>query len=44
MIDPESKMLVVVGVFAIIITGIALFLFYLERKLSRLEKKIDSME
>lgn len=44
MIDPASKIWVVVGVFAIIITGIAGFLIFLERKLDRIEKKLDQVE
>jgi CcmD family protein len=44
MMEIHGKIYVVVMVVAIIFTGIAMFLFYLDRKLARMEKKIDSLE
>ncbi len=44
MLDPESKIFVVVFVFSVIIIGIALFLFYLEYRLRKSEKRIKNIE
>lgn len=43
MIEPGEKMIVVVIVLSIILLGIATFLFYLERRLSRAEKELKNM-
>ena len=43
MLDPESKIYVVVFVFSVIILGIALFLFYLENRLSKSEKRLKDI-
>lgn len=40
----ESKIFVVVLVLAIIYTGIAAFLFYLEHRLRKAEKLIENIE
>ena len=39
----DGKINTVVAVLFIIFTGIALFLFLMERKVSRLEKKVERM-
>jgi CcmD family protein len=44
MIEPGEKMIVVVMVLAIILLGLAAFLFYLERRLKKTEKKLDELE
>jgi hypothetical protein len=44
MLDPESKIYVVVFVFSLIIIGIALFLFYLEYRLRKSEKRLKNIE
>jgi len=44
MILADAKLFVVAIVLAIILLGIFLFLFYLERKLSRNEKKLEILE
>lgn len=38
----SNKMIAVIGVLVIILIGIALYLFSLERKLKKLEERIDS--
>jgi len=40
----EGKIYVVIGVIAIVFICVALFLFFIERKLSRLEKEIKEKE
>lgn len=40
----QDKIFVVALVLAIIFTGLAFFLFTLERKLNKVEKKISEME
>jgi len=37
----DDKMIVVVLVLGIILIGLALFLFYIERKLNKAEKKLE---
>ncbi|MFP4289334.1 MAG: CcmD family protein [Bacteroidales bacterium] len=44
MILADAKLFVVAIVLAIILLGIFLFLFYLERKLSKNEKKLEVLE
>jgi CcmD family protein len=44
MMEIHGKIYVVVLVLTIIFTGLGLFLFYLDRKLARMEKKIDHLE
>ncbi len=44
MILADAKLFVVAIVLAIILLGIFVFLFYLERKLSRNEKKLEILE
>ncbi len=44
MLDAESKIYVVVMVLAIIVVGIAGFLFYLEHRLRKSEKRITKIE
>lgn len=44
MIEPGEKMVVVVMVLSIILIGLAAFLFYLERRLKKTEKKLDELE
>lgn len=41
MMEVHGKIYVVALVLALIFTGLAIFLFYLDRKLSRIEKKAD---
>ncbi|MEE4178300.1 MAG: CcmD family protein [Bacteroides sp.] len=40
----DDKMIVVVLVISIILLGIAAFLFYLERKLDKVEKRLRDLE
>lgn len=40
----DGKMIVVVLVLSIILVGIAAFLFYLERKLDKAEKRLRDLE
>ncbi|MEZ4978456.1 MAG: CcmD family protein [Chitinophagales bacterium] len=42
MLVKSNKMIAVVGVLAIILLGIAVYLFSLDKKLKKLEEKIDS--
>lgn len=44
MMEIHGKIYVVALVLAIIFAGLGLFLFYLERKISGLEKKADMLE
>ncbi|MFN3556481.1 MAG: CcmD family protein [Bacteroidales bacterium] len=44
MMSADGKIMVVAMVLAIIFVGISLFLFYLERKLSKMEKQMDELE
>lgn len=44
MIESGEKMIVVVIVLSVILLGIAAFLFYLERRLDRAEKKLRELE
>jgi CcmD family protein len=44
MIESGEKMIVVVIVLSVILIGIAAFLFYLERRLDRAEKKLHELE
>jgi CcmD family protein len=44
MIESGEKMIVVVIVLSVILIGIAAFLFYLERRLGRAEKKLRELE
>ncbi len=44
MIESGEKMIVVVMVLSIILAGIAAFLFYLERRLNKAEKKLGELE
>ena len=41
--EPQGKLLVVVLVLVLILLGLAAFLFYLERRLSRAEKQVKEM-
>ncbi len=43
MLEEQGKIYVVAIVLAIIFIGIAIFLFFLERKISVLEKKVDTL-
>jgi Tfp pilus assembly protein PilV len=40
----ESKLIVVVIVLAVILLGLAAFLFYIERRLARSEKQISVLQ
>jgi preprotein translocase subunit YajC len=42
--EPEGKLLVVILVLVVILLGLAAFLFYLERRLTRAEKQIREIE
>jgi len=44
MIESGEKMIVVVMVLSIILAGIAAFLFFLERRLDKAEKKLGELE
>lgn len=44
MIEENSNMFVVVAVVSIIVLGIAAFLFYLEMRLGRAEKRMRDLE
>jgi CcmD family protein len=44
MMDAQGKIYVVALVLALIFAGIAIYLFYLDNKLNRMEKKLDSLE
>lgn len=44
MIDAESKMFVVIMILVVILLGLALFLFYLERRLARSEQQLKQLE
>ncbi len=44
MIEPGEKMMVVVMVLSLILLGLAGFLFYLERRLDKAEKKLREIE
>jgi uncharacterized membrane protein YciS (DUF1049 family) len=44
MMEIGGKIFVVALVLALILVGLGFFLFYLERKLGRLEKKISTLE
>ncbi len=44
MMDIGGKIFVVALVLALIFVGLALFLFYIERKLKRMEHQIDKLE
>jgi len=44
MMDAQGKIYVVALVLALIFAGIATYLFYLDKKLNRMEKKLDSLE
>jgi CcmD family protein len=44
MMEMHGKIYVVVAVLAIVFAGLGLFLFYLDRKLLSLEKKIDKLD
>lgn len=41
--DPESKLLIVILVLLVILMGLAAFLFYMERRLSRSEKVLREL-
>lgn len=41
---PDDKMIVVVLVFSLVLTGLALLLFYLERRLNKAEKKLEELK
>jgi HAMP domain-containing protein len=41
---PDDKMIVAVLVFSLILTGLALLLFYLERRLNKAEKKLEELK
>lgn len=41
--DPETKLFVVIAVIAIILAGIAGFLFFLEYRLKKAEKMLDDL-
>jgi CcmD family protein len=43
MMEAQGKIYVVALVLAIILIGIAFFLFFIERKLSNLEKKVETL-
>lgn len=44
MIEPGEKMIVVVIVLSMILVGLGLFLFYLERRLDRAEKELKKLQ
>lgn len=44
MMEVQGKIYVVAVVLAVIFVGIAAFLFYLDNKLGRLEKKIEELK
>lgn len=44
MTEIHGKIYVVAIVLAVIFAGLAMFLFYMERKLDRMERKIAEME
>jgi CcmD family protein len=44
MMEVHGKIYVVAAVLAIIFVGLAAFLFYLDNKLGRLEKKIEELK
>ena len=39
--DDQSKIFVVIGVLSIILIGIGVYMFVIDRKLTKLEKKIE---
>ena len=42
--DASGKLYTVVACVAVIIVGIVLFLFYLERRIAKVEKEFDTLE
>jgi CcmD family protein len=44
MSDPGSKIFVVVAVLALILAGIFVYLFFIDRKVTRLEKEVKEKQ
>ncbi len=39
--DPDSKIYIVVAILAVILVGIFVYLFFMDRKISKIEKEVS---